>query len=218
MAFPLIFRLGSSFTFRAWQFRLGLMWHPLPSHGVPERMNRMVEYGYHKRGTRIISYTFVFKKMNICVVDKMKNGTELMNYRILVVDDDRTVRSAIAEYLNDAGFQTDTAENAKSAVSSIKTVKYDIVVMEMSLPRYPDGYCGRYLLNYIHHRYPTIKTIVATGDAAIETGLESILLGAICWITKPFPLVTLRNRITTIIQSKNVLSLIGRQRRNHLNC
>jgi DNA-binding NtrC family response regulator len=141
-----------------------------------------------------------------------------MNCRILVVDDDRTVRSAIAEFLNDEGFQTDTSENAKAAVTKMKTVKYDIVVMEVSLPRYSGGYSGRYLLNHIHNRYPTVKTIVVTGDATIETGLESFRLGASCWIRKPFSLVTLRDRISDIIRLKNVLSLPKKRCRNRLNC
>lgn len=183
----------------------------------PEGMLPMVEYENSWGGAYYLSYR-VLIKVNICVVDISKNGTEPMNCRILVVDDDRTVRSAIAEFLNDEGFQTDTAENAKAAVTRMKTVKYDIVVMEVSLPRYSGGYSGRYLLNHIQNRYPTIKTIVITGDVTIETGLESIRLGANCWMTKPFSLVTLRKRISTIIQSNNVLFLPKRRRRNHQTC
>jgi two-component system OmpR family response regulator len=152
------------------------------------------------------------------VDDTSENGTEPMNCRILVVDDDKTIRGAIAEYLNDHGFLADTAEDAKTAVGRIKAARYDIVVMEVTLPRYPGGYTGRYLLNYIHNRHPTTKTIVVTGDATVETSLESILLGASGWMTKPFSLAALQDRISAILKSKNVLALPNGQSRNHLNC
>lgn len=141
-----------------------------------------------------------------------------MNYRILVVDDDRTVRNAIAEYLHELGYLTDTAEDAKTAVARLKADMYDIVVLEVNLPRYSDGYSGLFLLGYIHNRYPMVKTIVVTGDVTIETGLESIRLGASCWMTKPFSLVNLSNKISAIIRSKNVRTLPERRGRNHLNC
>lgn len=141
-----------------------------------------------------------------------------MDYRILVVDDDRTVRNAIAEYLDDLGYRTDTAEDAKTAVARMKTARYDIVVMEVNLPRYSGGYSGLFLLGYIRNRYPMIKIIVTTGDATIETGLESIRLGANFWMTKPFTLVSLKNIISTIIRSKNVWTLPKRRDLGNLNC
>lgn len=134
-----------------------------------------------------------------------------MNCKILVVDDDKTVRNAITEYLAGLGYQTDTAEDAKTAVARMKSDMYDIVVMEVNLPRFSGGYSGLFLLSYIHNRYPMIKTIVVTGDATIETGLESIRMGASYWMTKPFSLVNLRNRISDIIRSKNVRSFPGRR-------
>jgi DNA-binding response OmpR family regulator len=156
--------------------------------------------------------------MDTRTVDMSENGMELMNCRILVVDDNKTVRNAIAEFLNDHGFETDTVEDAKTALARMKSTRYDIVVMEVTLPRYSDGYSGRYLLNYIHNRYPMIKTIVVTGDASIETSLESIRLGASGWMTKPFSLAELKNRISTILRTNKVLSLPKKQCRNHLNC
>jgi DNA-binding response OmpR family regulator len=147
----------------------------------------------------------------------MKERMELMNCKILVVDDDKTVRNAIAEFLNNHEFEADMAEDAKTALARMKSTRYDIVVMEVTLPRYSGGYSGRYLLSYIHNRYPTTKTIVVTGDASIETSLESIRLGASGWMTKPFSLAALKNRISAILQTKNVLALPGKRRRNHLN-
>lgn len=140
-----------------------------------------------------------------------------MNSRILVVDDDRTVRNAIAEYLDALGYLTDTVEDAKTAVARMKSFRYDIVVMEVNLPRYSDGYTGLFLLGYIRNRYPMIETIVVTGDATIETGLESIRLGASYWMRKPFSLAKLRNRISAIIRSKTVRTLPKRRDRDHLN-
>jgi DNA-binding response OmpR family regulator len=152
------------------------------------------------------------------MADMPGNGAEPMNCKVLVVDADRAVRGAIAEFLTDHGFQADAAEDAKTAVARMKSIRYDIVVMEICLPIYSDDYSGRHLLKYIQNRYPMIKTIVITRDASIETGLESIELGASDWMTKPFSLPTLRNRMLTIIWSQKVLSLPTNRCRNHTNC
>jgi DNA-binding NtrC family response regulator len=145
-------------------------------------------------------------------------SVDMINSRILVVDDDKTVRDAIAEFLNDQGFITDTAEDAKTAVAGIKAVRYDIVVMEVTLPIYAGGYSGLYLLNYINNRYPMIETIVVTGDTTIETGMESIRLGASGWMTKPFSLSVLKTKISAILKLKNVLAMTKGPFRNQPNC
>jgi two-component system response regulator FlrC len=140
-----------------------------------------------------------------------------MDCRILVVDDDRTVRNAIAEYLDRLGYQTDAAEDAKTAMAKMKAARYDIVVLEVNLPRYSDGYSGRYLLSYIHNRYSSVKTIVVTGDSTIETGLDSLRLGAICWIAKPFSLKVLRDKISAINLSENIRAMPNRRGCDYLN-
>ena len=138
-----------------------------------------------------------------------------MAYKILIVDDDRTIRNSIAEYLTDFGYFTDTAENAKSAITKMHTVKYDFVIMEVNLPSCLSEYSGEYLLKHIHYRYPWIKTIVVTGDPSIETGLEAICLGASYWLTKPFSLVVLQDRISTLICSENVRSFSQKAGKDH---
>lgn len=140
-----------------------------------------------------------------------------MNCRILVVDDDRTVRDAIAEYLSNLDYPTDTAEDAKAAMARIKTIRYDIVVMEINLPRYSDIYSGRFLLYHIHNRHPAVKTIVVTGDSSVETGMEAIRLGASSWMTKPFSLDVLESKISTLLKNRNIRSFPNRQRATGLN-
>ena len=138
-----------------------------------------------------------------------------MAYRILIVDDDRTVRNSIAEYLSDFGYLTDTAGNVKSAITMMHTIRYDFVIMEVNLPSCLEEYSGEYLLNHIYYRYPWIKTIVVTGDPSIETGLEAICLGASYWLTKPFSLVVLQDRISTLISSENIRSFSQKAGKNH---
>ena len=121
-----------------------------------------------------------------------------MAFKVLIVDDDRTIGNLIAEYLTTFGYIAETADNVKLAVSLMQAVRYDIVIMEVNLPDCTGGYCGKYLLNHIHFRYPWIKIIVVTGDTSIETGLEAISLGASYWLTKPFSLDVLINRISIL--------------------
>ena len=140
-----------------------------------------------------------------------------MDCRILVVDDDKTVRTSIAEYLNNLKYPTDMAENARMAMARMKTTRYDIVVMEINMPRYSDVYSGRFLLYHIHNRHPSIRVIVVTGDASIETGLEAMRLGASSWMTKPFSLDTLEVKIKELLRYKNIHAFPNRRKTNELN-
>ena len=137
----------------------------------------------------------------------------IMTHKILIVDDNRIIRTSIAEYLGVFGFSTDTADDAKAAVSMMQRVRYDFVIMEINLPTYTGGYSGEFLLNQIRYRYPWVKTIVITGDMSIETGLESIRLGASYWLTKPFSLEVLKNRISILASLGNVRSFTKKQRK-----
>ncbi len=132
-----------------------------------------------------------------------------MHSRVLVVDDDDIIRTAIAEYLVALGYEVDTAEDAGAAMEKLRKVRYGIVVTEINFPNFTGGYSGRYLLGHIRYRSPWSKVIVITGDASIDTGLEAIRLGACYWLTKPFSLTVLRDRIA-IVLNLNSLRLFSR--------
>jgi len=102
--------------------------------------------------------------------------------RILVVDDERSIRVGCQEILTKAGHQTDMAEDGFQGQSLIRGDHYDMVLLDLKMP----GPSGLELLEEIRRIDPETVTIIITGYATIETAVEAIKKGAYDYIPKPF--------------------------------
>ncbi len=83
-----------------------------------------------------------------------------MGKTVLIVDDDAGIRRAFARILQRSGYTTDLAQNSKEALQKSTANRYDVVLVDISLP---DGN-GLELLNQMHRLNKEMVTIVITGD------------------------------------------------------
>ena len=97
---------------------------------------------------------------------------------ILIVEDDRDLREALATTLRDEGYQALSARDADEALASVKAHKVNIVFMDICLP----GLNGVEVYKAIKKIQPTATTVMMTGffvqdlvDAAISAGAYDIL-------------------------------------------
>jgi len=102
--------------------------------------------------------------------------------KILVVDDERSIRLGCQEILTKAGHQTDTAEDGFQGQSLIRADHYDLILLDLKMP----GPSGLELLEEIRQIDPETVAIIITGYATIETAVEAIKKGAYDYIPKPF--------------------------------
>jgi len=107
---------------------------------------------------------------------------ERIKYDVLIVDDNDSVTSMITNLLTSLGYSSVSAESGKQALE--KVTEYDIktVIMDYKLP---DEF-GDVVLKKIKNIYPDIPIIMLTAFADIKKAVETIKLGAIDYITKPF--------------------------------
>ena len=87
--------------------------------------------------------------------------------RALIVDDDEPIRSLLATIVRNHGFNVETASDGDQAIASIKRDGFDVVLLDLMMPRV-DGWT---VLRYMHEHHPELvsHTIVATAVPERET-------------------------------------------------
>lgn len=103
--------------------------------------------------------------------------------RVLILDDESTLRTALFRLLDRKGYQVVTAQRLDEARSFLTPDKaFDIAIIDMNLP---DGN-GLDLLGEIKSLSPATQVIVLTGFASIDTAIQATQKGAYHFLTKPF--------------------------------
>ena len=124
--------------------------------------------------------------------------------KILIVDDEDMIREVIKEYSEDAGYQTDDAENGKIALEKINKNTYDLLILDIMMPEM-DGFT---VLKNIP-REKKIPTIVLSARGEEYDKLNGFDLGIDDYLTKPFSPKELIARIKAVLNrtQKNLPTL-----------
>ncbi len=101
--------------------------------------------------------------------------------KILIVDDDQTVRINLFEMLSRKQFHVMAAENVTMAMEMVGESAPDIVLTDLKMT---DG-TGLDLLKKIKFKLPTVPVILLTGHASVDTAVEAMRLGAHDYVLKP---------------------------------
>ncbi len=102
--------------------------------------------------------------------------------RILVADDDESIRKVLAAILEEKGYIVDTAENGKQAVEQSKINFYNLALIDIRLPDMD----GTRLLSSIRETIPKMRKVIITGFPSLQNAVEALNKGADAYITKPF--------------------------------
>lgn len=102
--------------------------------------------------------------------------------RVLVADDEESMRELLAEYLKDFGYEVTCVPNGQEALNQYKKNPFDIVISDLIMSPVD----GMELLGKIIKIDPDVIFIMITGYPSIESALKAITKGAKDFITKPF--------------------------------
>jgi len=108
--------------------------------------------------------------------------------RLLVVDDEQTIRRLCMTIGESSGFSCSEAESAEAALTRVSSNPPDIVIADLRLP----NLSGSELLRQIKGRWPSTEVVIMTGHGSIESAVEAMKLGAYDYIAKPFRVEELR--------------------------
>lgn len=114
-----------------------------------------------------------------------------MRKRILIVDDEPSLRKVLCAHLGRAGYEVQTAEDGHAAVARLDEEPFDLVVSDLRMPRMD----GMELLGWCRSRYPGLPVVLITAHGTVDSAVEAIKLGAYDYITKPFDQEELRTII-----------------------
>jgi DNA-binding NtrC family response regulator len=105
-----------------------------------------------------------------------------MAARILIADDDSSLRRVIQFKLKRKGFDVVAVENGRQAYNELKANRYDLLLCDMKMPELD----GLELLEKSREVQPDLQVILITAYATISQAVEAIKLGAFDYLTKPF--------------------------------
>ena len=115
--------------------------------------------------------------------------------KILVIDDQRSIRNTLKDILEYENHSVDLAEDGEQGVEQYKAEKYDVVLCDIKMPNMD----GMEVLDKLHELNHDAPVIMISGHGNIDTAVEAIKKGAYDFIEKPLDLnrmlVTIRNAI-----------------------
>ena len=120
---------------------------------------------------------------------------------LLLVDDDRQVLYAMADWLRTQGYQVDTAAGRAEALAAVDRRNYEVALVDIRLG---DG-DGFEVLQHCRQHRPSTTVIMITGYGTVESAIEAIRAGAFDFLTKPLIDEELEMAIQRAIDQRKVL-------------
>lgn len=121
--------------------------------------------------------------------------TPVKRGKILVVDDESSIRRTLEGVFRDEGFETIHSEDGESALTILADERPVLVVLDIWMP----GMDGIETLRRIKQLYPDLPVIMISGHATIATAVSATRLGASDFVEKPFDLDRLMQTVTRAV-------------------
>src|SRR3972149_3281403 len=131
--------------------------------------------------------------------------------KVLVVDDEDTLRLTIKTRLSAGGFETDAAVDGEDAIEKLKQTPFDVVLLDINMPRM-DGITA---LGIISEQFPTTDVIMLTGFADFSTAIDCLKKGAKDYLVKPIDTTELITRLRSLLRARNSEAALDLLRKSH---
>ena len=129
--------------------------------------------------------------------------------RVLIVEDDPSTRSGLAELVQAWGFNTDEAPDGEDALRKVTTFRPAIIVSDLVMPRMG----GRELLRALRDQLSDITFILLTAQGTVESAVEAIKDGAYDYLSKPVDPQRLRILLEKAVERQATLREVRTLRR-----
>lgn len=104
--------------------------------------------------------------------------------RVLVVDDEESIRELLSKTLAIERYEVDTAVDAAGALDRMRTSAYDLLIADLKMP----GMDGLTLIRKAKSLNADLRIIIITGYSSESSAIEAVNLGVNGYLTKPFPI------------------------------
>lgn len=124
-----------------------------------------------------------------------------MVFKILIVDDEKNIRSGLSRALELDGYEVFQAENGVDAVKELHRTDIDLVITDLRMPQMS----GEDLLKKITGSWPSVPVIVLTGHGTVESAVGAMRDGAYDFVTKPVNLDRLSLLVKRALSSRELI-------------
>jgi two-component system, OmpR family, KDP operon response regulator KdpE len=122
-------------------------------------------------------------------------------WNVLVVEDDAGIRQSLFETLSALGFVIGEAGSGEEALSRLRMISYDAVLLDINMP----GMAGMEACRRIHRDYPHLPIVMLTVRDEEDDKVEALDAGADDYVTKPFQIRELTARLRSAIRRSKTL-------------
>jgi DNA-binding NtrC family response regulator len=112
--------------------------------------------------------------------------------RILIVDDDESIRKVLASILEEKGYRVDTAQSGKEAIEKTQSEFYNLALVDIRLPDMD----GTEVLASVKETNPPMVKIIVTGYPSLQNAIDAVNKGADAYILKPFKVDNILSEIS----------------------
>ncbi len=126
--------------------------------------------------------------------------------RILIIDDEASIREVLTDILEDEGYEVLTAKDGIEGLHMMKTESFDLVFLDIWLPHMG----GVDVLKKIKEDFPVVSVIIISGHANVDLAVKAIKIGAFDFLEKPLDLT----RVLTLTRNALELEKLRRENRN----
>ncbi len=123
-----------------------------------------------------------------------------MKPRILVVDDEESIREFLEIMLKKEGYEVTCVEDGQKAKDILVKKTFDLIISDLQMP----NVTGIELLQHVKSQYPELLFMMITAFGTTETAVEAMKMGAYDYITKPFKLDEVRINIANALRSQHL--------------
>jgi putative two-component system response regulator len=120
--------------------------------------------------------------------------------RVLVVDDEKSIRDTLCMFLKKEGFDAESAPDATVALQMFDYMEFDVVLTDIIMPRLS----GMELLSNIRKNSQTVQIIIMTGEPTVDTAVEAVRNGANDYLSKPINKESLIKAVKKAVQIKQL--------------
>lgn len=123
-----------------------------------------------------------------------------MKPRILVVDDEESIREFLEIMLKKEGYEVTCAEDGAKAKDLLQKRSFDMVISDLQMP----NMTGIELLRHVKETYPDLVFMLITAFGTTESAVEAMKMGAYDYLTKPFKIDEVRINIQNALRTKSL--------------
>jgi two-component system, NtrC family, response regulator AlgB len=133
-----------------------------------------------------------------------ENAGRVANMRVLIIDDERSIRTSTMVAIQTAGHQAETADSGQVAVLKLEEDAYDLAFLDLRL----GDEDGLEILQQIKRQFPKVPVVVFTAYASVASAVAAMQRGAFDYLEKPFTPEHLRQIIGRVEKQRKLESKI----------